>query len=262
MRFSKFISGFIILSVVSGAVLAETLSDTAKEQRWAEQIIDTLFDGEIVWLNAQGHEFLGIEMESADGSKNMAAIVVHGVGVHPNWEQVVRPLRVELTERGWHTLSIQMPILLNEADIMAYMPLFKEVPGRFDAAIRHLQDQGISHIVIVGHSIGATMASQYIAQNHESHVEALVMLGTNSTATNSPADTVPNLGTILIPVMDLYGSEDLPGVINSAPQRAKAVNDGGNMFYSQVVVDGANHFFDGKEDELLDQVSGWLLGLR
>lgn len=248
--------------MVSGAGLADTKSDTAKEQRWAEQIIDTLFDGDIVWLNAQGHQFLGIEMEAADGNNNMAAIVVHGIGVHPNWEQVVRPLRVELTEHGWRTLSIQMPILPNEAESMAYQPLFEEVPERFAAAIMHLQDQGIAHIVIVAHSMGSAMTTQYMAQNPHSPVEALVLVGMNSNVDNVPVNTAQNLNAIKIPVLDLYGSEDLAGVIDSAPRRVEAADDGGNISYHQVVVDGANHFFDGKEEELVNQVSGWLQNLH
>jgi pimeloyl-ACP methyl ester carboxylesterase len=262
MQYLKLVLGFILLSVVSGVGFADTLSDTAKEQRWAEQIIDTLFDGDITWLNAEGHEFLGIEMEATDGSKNMAAIVVHGIGVHPNWEQVVRPLRVELTEHSWHTLSIQMPILPNEAEEIAYQPLFEEVPGRFAAAIAYLQDQGISDIVIVAHSMGAAMTTQYMAQNPESSVKGLILVGLKLNDSNAQVDIASNLSVIKIPVLDLYGSEDLLGVLETAPQRAKAANEGGNLFYSQVMVDDANHFFDGKEDELVNQASDWLRGLR
>ena len=55
---NKFILGIIWLSMVSGAGLAETRSDTAKEQRWAEQIIDTLFDGKEVELLNQVSNWL------------------------------------------------------------------------------------------------------------------------------------------------------------------------------------------------------------
>jgi hypothetical protein len=35
-------------------------SDTAKEQRWAEQIVDGIFDGAPKWIEADGHKFLSI----------------------------------------------------------------------------------------------------------------------------------------------------------------------------------------------------------
>jgi hypothetical protein len=35
-------------------------SDVEKERRWADQIVDSLIDGDAVWLSAGDHEFLGI----------------------------------------------------------------------------------------------------------------------------------------------------------------------------------------------------------
>ena len=52
---------------------------------------------------------------------------MHGIGVHPNWDQVIRPIRVEMTTRGWNTLSIQMPVLANDAATEDYAKLFPEV---------------------------------------------------------------------------------------------------------------------------------------
>ena len=43
-------------------------------------------------------------------------IVIHGIGIHPNWETIVKPLRVQLAAKGWNTLSLQMPVLANDAD--------------------------------------------------------------------------------------------------------------------------------------------------
>ncbi len=251
---------FLLLLCVR-PVFAGTLSDTDKEQRWAEQVIETLFDGETVWLTAAGHEFLGIEMQATGRVSNQAVILVHGIGVHPNWDQIIRPLRVGLAESGWHTLSIQMPILANDVEITAYRPLYDEVSGRFNAAVTHLQDQEVSHIIIIGHSTGASMASHYMALHPDSPVEALVLIGMNSSAVGTSIDTAPNIRAINVPVLDLYGSEDLPGVIDSAPRRLEAAHAGENSTYRQVRVDGANHFFDGRDQELVDEVNRWLENL-
>ena len=90
-------------------------SDLDKEKRWADQIVDSILDGDAVWLDTDGHKFLSIFTAADNDSKDNALIVMHGVGIHPNWDQVIRPIRVEMTTRGWNTLSIQMPILANEA---------------------------------------------------------------------------------------------------------------------------------------------------
>ena len=45
---------------LTASVNAATQSDSAKEQRWSEQIVDQLIDGEDVWLEARKHRFLTI----------------------------------------------------------------------------------------------------------------------------------------------------------------------------------------------------------
>ncbi|MDH3389128.1 MAG: alpha/beta hydrolase family protein, partial [Gammaproteobacteria bacterium] len=123
---------FALLSIVllSAAPASATNSDTAKEQRWAEQVVDGLLDGDAVWLlDDIGHEFLGILTEG-EARSGRAVILVHGIGVHPNWPDVIYPLREGLLAQGITSLSIQMPILENDADPREYGLLFAEVPGR------------------------------------------------------------------------------------------------------------------------------------
>ena len=232
-------------------------TDVEKEQRWAEQIVDFLLDGEAIWLDDKGHEFLGIYTEAESGS-DKAMIVVHGTGVHPDWEQVVKPVRVEMTSHGWNTLSIQMPILVNEAVYEDYVVVYPEVPGRFDTSIAHLQDMGMTEIVIVGHSQGATMASYYLSRNAHP-IKAFVAVGMQATQKDMELNTAESLKNIDIPVLDLYGSADLEGVLQTAEDRKQAAAN--NKNYKQMVTDGAEHFYDGYEDTLIDTINGWLMNL-
>ncbi len=255
----------IVLGLMMGAfsmgfgpiVSAQTFSDTAKEKRWADQIIEQLFDGEPAWLSSNGHEFLAIEMEAEAGDTGRAAIVVHGIGVHPNWEQVIRPLRVGLTEHGWHTLSIQMPILANEAESPEYVPLFNEVAGRFNAAVDYLRDKGQEEIVIVAHSMGASMTMRFMQDVTDAPVKALVLIGMQG-GREASHDNAGTLRQLELPILELYGSDDLPGVVEFAGRKASAAYTGGNKSYHQQMVEGADHFFDGHEESLVEIVSGWL----
>jgi len=139
--------------------VAATNSDTAKESRWAEQVIDGLLDGEEVWLiDDGGHVFLSILTEGDQGSGE-AVILILGIGVHPNWPDVIYPLRAGLLEQNITTLSLQMPILANDADPREYAILFAEVPGRIDTALDYLDDAGYRQVTLVAHSMGAGMAS-------------------------------------------------------------------------------------------------------
>lgn len=245
----------IVLLLVA---LPAAASDQAKEKRWAEQIVDALLDGEAVWLDADGARFLGIYTEADDADADRALIVAHGIGVHPDWDQVVKPVRVEMTARGWHTLSIQMPILPNEATAEEYLPLYDEVAPRMEAAIRFLRERGVTRLAIVGHSMGANMSAYYLAQNPRSAVGALVAVGMNAAQPDPGKNSATSLERIRVPVLDLYGGDDLATVRDSAPRRAEAAGKAGNGAYRQQVVPGAGHFFDGYEAQLLQAVESWL----
>lgn len=230
-------------------------SDLAKEKRWADQTVDSLMDGDAVWLKTDDLTFLSIYTEAeSDSDKGM--IVVHGTGIHPNWDQVVQPVRVGMATFGWNTLSIQMPILHNEATYEEYLPLYEEVAPRIKAAENYLREQGIKKIVIVAHSQGAAMSSYYLSKN-KSNVSSFVAIGLSSRPTRGSYDSTVTLKNISIPVYDVYGSQDLPTVLNSTAERKAASKH--NKQYSQVEIAGAGHFFEGKNRVLIDTIQQWLL---
>ena len=110
MRF--IITVLMVLSFASPLALA---SDLAREKRLAEQNEDLIFDGEVIYLESVAHEFMNVYMETEAEKVKGAVIILHGRGFHPDWPKVVRPLRTGLTEDGWDTLSMQMPVLEKQA---------------------------------------------------------------------------------------------------------------------------------------------------
>ena len=244
--------GFALLTIAVNC----HASDLAKEQRWADQVVDSIMDGDAEMLNDGSIEFLTIYTEAAE-DKGRAAIVMHGTGIHPDWQQVVQPVRVGLTEHNWHTLAIQMPILHNEAEYIEYAPLYDEVAPRIEAAIAFLKDNGAKTIVLVGHSQGASMAAYSLSKNSHD-VTGFVAIGIGAYADDERMNSIKALEKITIPVLDIFGSEDLEAVLSSIDDRAAAAKKAGNTDYTQVKVSGAEHMFDGKEDELVEAIAGWL----
>lgn len=244
------IIAWITLLVLAAPVAA---SDLEKEQRWREQVEDSIMDGEAVDLVVEGREIFAIYMEAEDGS-DKGMIVVHGTGIHPNWQQVVQPIRVEMAAHGWNTLSIQMPILHNEAQYDEYVALYPEVPPRLRAAEAFLKDRGIQTLLIAAHSQGATMSSYYLSR-HPSDVKGLIAIGMGATQKDSHINSAQSLKKITIPVLDLYGDDDLPGVLDTVDARTES--SAHNAQYSQQMIKDANHFFDGMDDELVSAVAGW-----
>ena len=243
-------SAWITLLMLAAPVAA---SDLEKEQRWREQVEDSIMDGEAVDLVVEGQEVFAIYMEAENGS-DKGMIVVHGTGIHPNWEQVVQPIRVDMAAHGWNTLSIQMPILHNDAQYEEYVALYPEVPSRLRAAEAFLKDRGIQTLLIAAHSQGATMSSYYLSR-HPSDVKGLIAIGMGATQKDSHVNSAQSLKKITIPVLDLYGDEDLPGVLDTVDARTEG--SAHNAQYSQQMIKGANHFFDGMDDELVSAVADW-----
>ena len=220
-------------------------SDADKEQRLADQIIETLFDGEPVWLEGDGPKFFGIYI-SANNTRS--AIILHGMGVHPNSEHVVYPLRVALPEHGFSTLSIQLPVLSNDAQSSDYAALFDEAVTRIQSAVAYLRQRNSVHIYLIGHSLGASMGAYFLSKNQDA-IAGFVSVSIGAS---------PVLNKIHIPVLDLYGSDDFEGVKSTAETRVDVARQAGISDYLQIVVDGADHFFSDKDDELVNLVVDWL----
>ncbi|NNF96740.1 MAG: DUF3530 family protein, partial [Halobacteria archaeon] len=233
-------------------------SDLAKEKRWADQIVDALITGEAEWLPVGDLKVLSIYTPSETGPARGAAIVLHGIGAHPDWPDVIHPLRTRLPESGWATLSVQMPILLNEASGNDYLPLLPEVSPRIDAAIDFLQAQGINNIVIIAHSLGTVMTSYYLSKQPTTEVRAFVGISMSEIGKNSRMSNVAMLKTITIPVLDIYGSLDEEHVRDYAQQRQQSAASANNQAFRQDVIKDANHFYNGKDGKLLEVIQAWI----
>lgn len=233
-------------------------SDLAKEKRWADQIVDYLIDGEAEWLEVGKQKVLGIYTEAATETTKGGAIIVHGIGAHPNWDDVIRPIRTHLPEYGWDTLSVQMPILANEAEDIEYAPLFDEVTPRMKAAIQFFKQKNINNIIIVGHSMGSAMSAYYLASNKNHPIKAFIGVGIPEPQNDKRMDTNQIIQQIQIPVLDLYGRNDLPGILKNASKRKQAANK--NKNYVQVNAKDANHFFNNQNDTLMGEITKFLDG--
>ena len=244
---------FAFFSQISNA------SDLAKEKRWADQIVDSLMIGEAVWLEDGKTRFLGLFTDSATNKTQGALIVVHGIGVHPNWPDVVLPIRSEMPEHDWATLSIQMPILENGKTSSDYVPLLKEVNGRFNAAVNFLKKKNIQNIVIVAHSLGSTMTNHYLIAKPSPLIRGYIAISSPSQPTPKELDNVKNISKIKnIPVLDIYGDLDLDSVTRFAKAR-KLAGTKANKRYKQLLIKGADHFYQSTGTQLIKQIRLWLL---
>ncbi|TCJ17195.1 DUF3530 family protein [Parasulfuritortus cantonensis] len=226
------------------ASLNACAADYAREQKWADEVLPSVLVGDPVWLaQANGHKFLGLYTPVANAKAGL--VVVHGIGVHPDWG-LVSALRQQLPEAGYATLSVQMPVLAADAKVDDYLPTFDEAAERLKLAVQFLKDKGYTKVAIVAHSLGTRMSYHYLSQTPATPVVAWVAIG---------APAALDTAKLRMPILDLYGQNDLPAVLAGAATRAAGLKQKGS---TQVVVPGADHFFEGKDGPLLGQVRAWL----
>lgn len=223
--------------------LSSLAADYAREQKWADEVLPSVLTGDPAWLELDnGRKFLSLYTEA--NNARAAAIVVHGLGVHPDWN-LISVLRQQLPEAGYATLSVQMPVLRADAKGEEYPPTFDEAAQRLAKAVAFLQGKGYQKIVLVTHSLGCRMTDRYLTQNANAPIAAWVAIG---------AGAALDYSRWKFPVLDLYGENDLPQVLKTAPERAKGLRGKS----AQKVAPKADHFFNGADAVLVDAVRGYL----
>jgi len=248
----------LLTPLISGnAVIA---ADLERERRMAEEISDVILDGEVEMLSTGDHEFLSIYTEAESATR--ALLIIHGRGFHPDWVDTVQPLRVELVEYGWNTLSIQMPVLGKEAKYYDYVPIFDEAIPRIEAGLQYLRAQGNTNIVLIAHSCGVHMTMHYLKQHGDDQLSAYVGIGMGATDYRQPMLEPFPLKTISVPVLDIYGADDYPAVQRMAPARLQHIQAAGNPLSDQKAVDNADHYFTDQGDLLVEAVGEWLNSLN
>lgn len=233
-------------------------SDLVRELRITEEIEESILVGEAIRLQAGDIEFLAIYSEAETANTKGAVILLHSRGAHPNWVDVIQPLRSELPSSGWETLSLQMPVAAAEAPDWIWLELIPEAFPRIKAGIEFLMQRKRRKIALLGHSFGARMGAEFLATVKPQEIGSFVAIGLPANRKEQDSGTLGALKKINIPLLDIYGSQDISQVLESARARAAAALQAKNSNYRQIEVAGADHFFNGLDDLLVAQVRAWL----
>lgn len=181
------------------------------------------------WLEAAGTRFLGLYTEALSGAPHGGIILLPGLGAHPDWPEVIRPLRRDLPSAGWAVLSIQLPAPAQNPDRQWQLtPLFEAAPARIAAAAAFLEQQGLKNIVVIGHDVGAAVAVTTLAGTNNDKITGLVAIGLGLPLHSAATPYQPGLlEKVGVPLLDIYGSQDLESVKQEADARALAARKGG-----------------------------------
>ena len=258
---------FTLVFLLSGQLVAEDIKELSREQQIAEKLTMTADVDEIISLKAPGGRFIGLYKrarvsETETGEINGVVILLHGMGAHPDWPDVISPLRTRLTEIGWSTLSIQMPILSPEEPLAEYSKTLRLANNRIQATVDYLHDWEIEPIVLLGYSFGAAQAANFLASNNPENIQAFISVSMLAQKFFKPkVDVYKFIGGINVPVLDIYGEEDLEDVRRGIDDRRLAANKNGNTGFQQIELQSSGHHYLGFEDILVEQIQIWLQGI-
>lgn len=234
----------------ASAAHAQTRSDTAREQRWEAQIVPALVVGDAVRLQVEdGTAFLALHAPASPARG--AVVLAHGPGLHPD-HGITGELRVHLHDRGYTTLSLQMPVLPAEVDDgSAYRALYPEAVRRIEAGVRFLRERGATRVFLVTHAMGSGMAHEYLRRHRDAPVAGWAALSFYGVF-----DAVAGAG---YPVLDLYGASDYRGIRGPASDRARILRalPGSRQF----AVPEGGRFLAGGEKTVLAEVAAFLDGV-
>jgi len=143
---------------------------------------------EIENLNFQGDPFLALHKAAQTNDPQGCIILLHGNNEHPDWPNVISPVRSELTKSSWCTISIEVPDSLKKEALSftsqeeseqtedeALLTHEEVVFGRIDASIDFANEKGISNISLLGYGTSATYALKYSASK-QLNTGALILI--------------------------------------------------------------------------------------
>lgn len=232
----------LLLTLLAACPFAQA-ADHAREKRWAEEILPAILDGDPVWLEqAGGHRFLGLHIGSE--KDRAAVIVVHGMGVHPDWG-INSVLRTRLAEHGYSTLSIQMPVHAASAGPGDYVASFPDATDRLGKAAAWLRSKGHDKIAIVSHSLGGRMVRAYFLANDAMPVKGWAALSMG----------FDDFKGVSVPILDIYAEQDHAPVLHMVVAHKQTLSHPAS---AQRMMPETGHFYDGKEIEVTNLVQEWL----
>ena len=243
----------------------DTKPDFERETRMINEIEDSVMDGDVEYLPLKDDkEVFSIYMEPDADTPKGGVIILHSRGYHANWSNAIKPLRIGLAEKGWHTLSVQMPVLDKNAKYYDYVPIFPYAHERIDAALSFYKQRGIDNVVLIGHGCGAHMSMSYIDKYGDEKISAYVGIGMGATDYKQKIVKEFPLDKMLTPVLDVFAENDFPGVIRLSESRQDLMDVAANAKSAQMVIKGADHYYkeNGTAQALTNTIDAWLSGLR
>jgi dienelactone hydrolase len=225
-------------------------------------------------LSVAGQAIDATYLEETFGERHGAIVFFHDQGEQFESPGVITPLRHQLAEYGWSTLTLSLDLPF-EPKVMLSTSLNSEMTAgeqeieekapeqtanvlppvsnseRIEAAWAFLKAKDIDRVVFLGHGKGGDVALEILASKTFS-VAGLILVGVTALDSNE------TFSALEMPILEVYGSQDLDGVKKAIKHRKALMKRDLETDHTIRKVIGANHVYYGLEPMLLMTVRSWL----
>ncbi|ADZ90298.1 alpha/beta hydrolase family protein [Marinomonas mediterranea] len=233
------------------------------------------YSHEIETIDDGTEDFLGLFNESGTGDPQGCVLFLHEDHAHPDWPQVISPLRRNLPSHSWCTLSIEVPDIAGRAtpttvpsndsdsdsdnssptpptDGGVTLTNEQKVFDRIDAALALIREKGYQNAAYLGHRSGAAYALKYVADRGIAG-QALILVDIKTVPPASEYQLSQSIESLRIPVLDYY-FDRLPSDHRFAQWRQQASNKRRNSSDAFVQIDALpDARFGNSADKRLEQ---------
>ena len=234
---------------------------------------------EIELLTFQDTQFLSLYRPAQGNDQQGCIIMLHGNNEHPNWPNVINPIRVSMTKNSWCTLSIEIPDSMNKEALSfiqnkttaaneeelstdktdedkILLPNEDVIFGRINTSIDFLNQKGVTDISLLGYGTGATYALKYSINNLESG--ALMLISATMPNKISPYPFATMLANSRQAILDYYiEPNQLDKQYANARLTSMSQRETKTPLYTQIKVT-SNSQYAIDEKQLLRRVRGFL----
>jgi len=202
--FLKYTYSSSLLLLISFNLYAEGSPNKQREDSINNQIIEYLFDADIIKLSSSLEDNYNLVMNKNDSSQ-YSVLLLHGRGLYPTEPNVMEPLRAAFIDQEISTFSLQLPVLEKGKSYYDYKNIFKYSDERITSAINFIQSH---ELIIIAHSCGAHMLFSWINNNNIQNISGLILIGAGAVDVDQVMLDKLDYNIINIPILNIYGEND------------------------------------------------------
>ena len=254
--FRNFIFFLFIIFFSSSHSIADDLPNYQREKNIKEQILNFIFDAELIDLKSNLEKnFTLLENVATNSSKSI--LLLHGRGLSPNEPNVIGPLRLAMSESNINVFSLQLPVLGKGKTYNDYIGILKYSDQRIESALRYIEKE-TNEIIIIAHSCGVHMIMSWVKNYTNLNIKAFILIGAGATDKGQIIENPFPYNNIGVPILNIYGEHDYGAVKLNSNLFSRYLSESLHPKSLQVEIANSNHHHEDNAKNLVDTVKKWL----